>query len=213
MNYPGAESRDALQIKYVNMENKVSGYSSILMNHKGINLSVRQRRINFLIYVFSVFVVLAPVVFLINDLIKECVEKGGRVVKSWTPTCSYNGRDYHSPRISLLYPTGGEILKKGSTYTIRWVISNGNGEKIPDLVYLLLFGKYQEKGCEQSEGSTVVVCPQDIYTVAENVPNSGEFIWIVNKDIKPGKYSLEIFGKLDKDKGLGDSSDFFDVVD
>lgn len=114
--------------------------------------------------------------------------------------------------IFLLYPVGGEILKKGSTYTIKWAVSNENGERTPDTVYLSLFGQYQEKGCETSEGSSVVACPQDIYSIAENVPNNGEFTWTVEENIKPGKYSLEIFSKLDKINGLGDRSNFFEVT-
>lgn len=106
------------------------------------------------------------------------IQQSGRQASLQTATTSTTGFN-HYPKITLIYPRGGELLS--GTVTIRWNITDPEGDPVTVTVAVT-----------DDPFPTCPSCPpQDWYYLEVNASNKGSLVWDTSS-VPDGKYMLMI---------------------
>lgn len=120
-----------------------------------------------------------------------CVGCVGRTDVVGTATITVNRGGDKTPLVTIVSPNGGESLKQGSPYRIRWTSTNLGSLNV-------------ELALINTEGYTAQYIVTDI-------PNNGSYKWVIGSSITPGSYRIMISSK-DKGPSAQDFSDNFFTI-
>ena len=125
---------------------------------------------------------------------------------------SYQKSLVTEPSITVLSPNGGEIIKVGDTFPIKWSTS---GDIVDGLTITL------NKYVPECYSAGKYICPPSLptlpLTIVEDAPSIGQYNWFV-KDLKysgqisEGKYTINIQGRSKDEAYVFDSSDNYFTI-
>ncbi len=104
------------------------------------------------------------------------------------------------PSITVLSPNGGETLRQGQTYTIKWSTNNISSDKKIGI-------SLQVHKPETGELTT-----SDVIDIARNINNTGSYNWTVPSNIVARQYVIEVYTVEWVDGRGSDTSNYFSIV-
>ncbi len=129
-------------------------------------------------YLIAIIAAVATAILIAAPL---SLQQAERQVTPRTTTTSATGatETNHYPKITLIYPKGGEVLS--GTVTIRWNITDPDGDPVAVTVAVT-----------DDPFPTCITCPpQEWYYIAVNTSNTGALRWDTSS-VADGEYILMI---------------------